>query len=79
MFLLVLAHPGSPGQRAIKRLCVCVCVSHVLLVCLQRVSSAAQRVDTERVRSVVHTQPESKALYDTQGEFTMWRRIRLNY
>jgi len=23
---LVLAHPGSPGQRAIKRLCVCVCV-----------------------------------------------------
>jgi len=26
MFLLVPAHPGSPGQRAIKRLCVCVCV-----------------------------------------------------
>ena len=23
---LVLAHPGSPGQRAIKRVCVCVCV-----------------------------------------------------
>ena len=23
---LVLAHPGSPGQRAFKRLCVCVCV-----------------------------------------------------
>ena len=23
---LVLAHPGSPGQRAVKR-CVCVCVS----------------------------------------------------
>jgi len=22
--LLVLAHPGSPGQRAIKRVCVCV-------------------------------------------------------
>jgi len=22
---LVLAHPGSPGQRAVKRLCVCVC------------------------------------------------------
>ena len=21
-----LAHPGSPGQRAIKRVCVCVCV-----------------------------------------------------
>jgi len=23
---LVLAHPGSPGQRAIKRVCVCVIV-----------------------------------------------------
>ena len=22
---LVLAHPGSTGQRAIKRVCVCVC------------------------------------------------------
>ena len=26
---LVLAHPGSPGKRAIKR--VCVCVSTVLI------------------------------------------------
>ena len=24
--ILVLAHPGSPGQRAIKRVCVCACV-----------------------------------------------------
>jgi len=24
VFLLVPAHPGSPGQRAVKRLCVCV-------------------------------------------------------
>jgi len=23
---LLLAHPGSPGQRAVKRVCVCVCV-----------------------------------------------------
>jgi len=23
---LVQAHPGSPGQRAVKRVCVCVCV-----------------------------------------------------
>ena len=26
MFLLVLAHPFSPGQKAIKWLCVCLCV-----------------------------------------------------
>jgi len=23
---LLPAHPGSPGQRAVKRVCVCVCV-----------------------------------------------------
>ena len=27
---LVLAHPGSPGKRAVKRVCVCVCCSLVL-------------------------------------------------
>jgi len=25
----VLAHPGSPGQRAVKRVCVCVCKLHM--------------------------------------------------
>jgi len=28
---LVLAHPGSPGQRAVKQVCVCVCVCDYLL------------------------------------------------
>jgi len=27
---LVPAHPGSPGKGAIKRVCVCVCVYHIL-------------------------------------------------
>ena len=36
---LVPAHPGSPGKRAVKRVCVCVCVCvdlsyAVKLVCL---------------------------------------------
>ena len=26
---LVPAHPGSPGQRAVKRVCVCVCVNYL--------------------------------------------------
>jgi len=26
MFLLVPAYPGSPGQKAVKRLCVRACV-----------------------------------------------------
>jgi len=38
MFLLIPAHPGSPGQRVIKQLCVC-CDRHnfcysLLLLCL---------------------------------------------
>jgi len=28
---LVPAHPGSPGQRAVKRVCVCVCVCQSVL------------------------------------------------
>jgi len=27
---LVPAHPGSPGKRAVKRVCVCVCVLLVI-------------------------------------------------
>ena len=27
MFLLVPAYPGSPGPKAVKRLCVCVCLA----------------------------------------------------
>ena len=26
---LVPAHPGSPGKRAVKRVCVCVCVTQL--------------------------------------------------
>ena len=36
MFLLVPAYPGSPGQKAVIRLCVCVCVCvmhHLLSRC----------------------------------------------
>jgi len=43
---LVPAHPGSPGQMAVKHVCVCVCVCVWLCVCLlyhllHRSSSAA--------------------------------------
>ena len=31
MYLLVKAQPGSPGQRVVKQLCVCVCVTLALL------------------------------------------------
>jgi len=30
---LVPAHVGSPGQRAVKRVCVCVCISNFDRLC----------------------------------------------
>ena len=39
---LVLAHPGSPGQRAIKRVCVCVCVLIIYNACTMMASSDAE-------------------------------------
>jgi len=33
---LVPAHPGSPGQRAVKRVCGCVCVCVCLVVSEER-------------------------------------------
>ena len=35
---LVLAHPGSPGQRAVKRVCVCVPNQSMLDISWQRVT-----------------------------------------
>ena len=32
MFLLVPAYPGSPGQKAVKQLCVCVSVLLLSLI-----------------------------------------------
>jgi len=31
---LVPAHPGSPGKRAVKRVCVCACVRARVRVCV---------------------------------------------
>ena len=31
---LVPAHPGSPGKRAVKRVCVCVSVCVCVVLCL---------------------------------------------
>ena len=47
---LVSAHPGSPGKRAIKRMCVCACVracqvstSTCVCLCVCRLSVSQQR------------------------------------
>jgi len=40
------AHPGSPGQRAIKRMCVCVCVSPVVVEAAAAAVVVICRMDT---------------------------------
>jgi len=49
MFLLVPTYPGSPGQKAVKRLCLCVCVCvllHLLyFASLMRLSSKETHID----------------------------------
>jgi len=50
---LVLAHPGSPGQRAVKRVCVCVrararvCVRVCARVCCGLVNCGSSKPATE--------------------------------
>ena len=38
---LLPAHPGSPGQRAVKRVCLCVCVC--VCVCVRACVRACMR------------------------------------
>jgi len=42
---VVPAHPGSPGKRAVKRVCACVCVICGTVVALDVVTSPKERVD----------------------------------
>ena len=43
MFLLVPAYPGIPGQKAVKRLCVCVCVCVCVYACVHACVSLLTR------------------------------------
>ena len=40
---LVPAHPGSPGQRANKRVCVCVCMTHQKLTIVHYIAQGLPR------------------------------------
>jgi len=58
MFLLVPAYPGSPGQKAVQRLCVCVLrhgskFSQQCILKIHTKTSAADTQITNRL-SVVH-------------------------
>jgi len=55
---LVPAHPGSPGQRAVKRLCVCVCVC----VCVQAKLVEHKRDERESPIGARTSQRDSRLL-----------------
>jgi len=46
---LVPAHPGSPGKRAVKRVCVCVCVC----VCVRQQDKDFKFSDFRTTRTTV--------------------------
>ena len=45
---LVLAHLGSPGKRAIKWLCVCVCVHVCMLIQCRTKAATYQQLSNAR-------------------------------
>jgi len=71
MFFLVLAYPGSPGQRVVKQVCVCVCVYVHVRVCVRVCVRAcvracvcyvpARKVHMTRVSRVVSGMVQSAA------------------
>ena len=62
MFLLVPAHPGSPGPKAVKRLCacVCVCVCDSSIDCGTVVATSWTGVDRSEVCGAECTWSESR-------------------
>jgi len=50
---LVPAHPGSPGKRAVKRVCVCVCMCVCVCVCV-----CVGMIDHHSSRGRVHSEAE---------------------
>ena len=53
---LVPAHPGSPGKRAVKRVCVCVCVAGMMVHWACALVPLVQQLhQCQTGRSVVHS------------------------
>jgi len=65
---LVPAHPGSPGKRAVKRVCACVCVRACVCVCvsacvcLRRPPRDLPAIHTWQNLGPYHSQPCSMSM-----------------
>jgi len=62
---LVPAHPGSPGQRAVKRMCVCVCVCG----CATCTYTVMQQLTRFRL-----TQRVARSVCGSRASCCKWRR-----
>ena len=60
---LVPAHPGSPGQRSVKRVCVCVCVTYFL----DNVDTGSRRCAVLRELRRQQCHQTDAAVYSPQG------------
>jgi len=47
---LVLAHPGSPGNRAVKRVCVCVILQRIIIT--QMLSTGLSKFENEKINFI---------------------------
>ena len=73
--LLVPAHLGSPGQKAVKRVCVCVCVCACVLSCTHYVATYAI---LSRQRLITHYRP-TFAFPPTAKHTEAYTLLQLNY
>ena len=67
---LVLAHLGSPGQRAVKRVCVCMCV----FVCSGQVFSTG----LPSTSSYTHTHTHLMALFSGTTQVSHYQKGKTN-
>ena len=77
---LVPAHPGSPGQRAVKRVCVCVCVTirwwHVSCMYVGGMENLLQLIERQRERKANRSGASShnssgSDMHDSGATFTV--------
>jgi len=68
---LVLAHPGSPGKRAVKRVCVCVCEQSNCLSRLNREMASEAAWDVASMLTT-YSGSSDRALCSTACHRTTW-------
>ena len=74
---LVPAHPGSPGKRAAKRVCVCVCTTAVMTMTTTHRQSLASRGGAESVlgRHMASVEPKTPKAWSSRRR-RLRRRMR---